>query len=78
MLVQFAMGENVGRKTICRTLSINPKKVFAQNVGKVVRLTQHADIAFLHQNVSQLPNIITMPKTGMSNCAKKWHQDLGQ
>ena len=48
------MGENVGHKTICRTRSINPKKIFAQNVGKLVRLTQHADIAFLHQNISQL------------------------
>ena len=78
MLVQFGIGENVGQKIICRTRSINPQKMFVQNVGKVVRLTQHADIAFLHQNISQLPNMMTMLRTGMSNCTKKWHQDLCQ
>ena len=39
MLVQFGMDENVGQKMICRTLSINPKKRFEQNVGEVIRLT---------------------------------------
>ena len=53
MLVQFGMGENVGQKIIFGTRSINPQKIFVQNVGKVVKLTQNADIAFLHQNVSQ-------------------------
>ena len=62
MLLQFGMGENVGQKLICRTRSTNPKKIFAQNIGKVVRLTQHTDIAFLQQNISQLSNIITMSK----------------
>ena len=71
MLVQFGMGENAGQKIICRTHSINPKKIFVQNFGKVVRLTQHADIAVLHQNVSQLPKMMTMSKTGISNCKKK-------
>ena len=78
MLVQFGMGEDVGQKTICGTRFINPKKIFVQNVGKLVRLTQHADIAFLHQNVSQLPNMMTMSKTGMSHCTKNWHKDLCQ
>ena len=78
MLVQFGMGENVGQKVISRTHSINSKKIFVQNVGKVVRLTQHANIAFVHQNVSQLPNMMTMSKAGMSDCTKKWHQDLCQ
>ena len=78
MLVQFGMGENVGQKIIFGTRSINPQKIFVQNVGKVVKLTQNADIAFLHQNVSQLPNMMTMSKTGMSNCTKNWHQDLCQ
>ena len=71
MLLQFGIGENVGQKIICRTRSINPKNIFVQNVGKVVRLTQHADIAFLHQNISQLPNMITMLRKGMSNRTKK-------
>ena len=62
MLLQFGMGENVGQKLICRTRSTNPKKIFAQNIGKVVRLTQNTDIAFLQQNISQLSNIITMSK----------------
>ena len=53
MLVQFGMGENVGQKIICRTRSINPKKIFVQNIGKVVRLTQHANIVFLHQTVQR-------------------------
>ena len=78
MLVQFGIGENVGQKIICRTRSTNPKNIFVQNVGKVVRLTQHTDIAFLQQNVWQLPNMITISKTGMSHCTKKWHQDLCQ
>ena len=65
MLVQFGIGENVDLKIICRTRSTNPKKIFVQNVGKVVRLTQHTDIAFLQQNVSQLRNMITMSKIGM-------------
>ena len=76
MLVQFGMGENIGQKMICRTRSINPKNVFGQNVGKVVRLIKHADFAFLHQNVAQLPNMMTMTKTVMPNCANKWWQDL--
>ena len=67
MSVQFGMRKNVGQKMICRTCSMNPKNIFGQNVGKVVRLTQHADIAFLHQNVVQLPNMMTMPKTGIPN-----------
>ena len=29
----------------------------------VVILTQHADIAFLHHKVAQLPNVMTMSKT---------------
>ena len=29
------------------------KKIFGQNVAKVVRLTENADIALLHQNVAQ-------------------------
>ena len=53
MLVQFGVCENVGLKIICRTRSINPKKVFSQNVGKAVRLTQDAGIAFLHQTVQR-------------------------
>ena len=38
MLVQFGMGKNVGQKMIWWIHSINPKKIFSQNVGKVVRL----------------------------------------
>ena len=41
MLVQFGMGENIGENIICQTCSINPKKIFDQNVGKMVRLMQH-------------------------------------
>ena len=78
MLVQFGMGENVGQKMFCRKLSINPKNIFGQNVGKVVKLTQHADIAFPYQNIAQLPNMMTMSKTGMPNCANKWRQDFCQ
>ena len=62
MLVSFGMGENVGQKMICQRRSISHKNIFAQNVGKVVRLTKHADIAFLYQNVVQLSNIMTMSK----------------
>ena len=50
------MGENVGQKMMCRTCSINPKNIFGQIVGKVVRLTQNADIPFLHGNFAQLAN----------------------
>ena len=71
MLVQLGVGENVGQKMICRIRFINPKAIFGQNVGKVIRLTQNADIAFLHQNVAQLPNMKTMPKIGMPNCTNK-------
>ena len=71
MLVQFGMGENIGQKIICETRSINPEKIFVQNVGKVVRLTLHADIAFVHQNVSQLPNMMIMSKRGMSKTVQE-------
>ena len=72
------MNKNVGRKMICRTRSINLKNIFGQNVDRVVKLTRHADIAFLHQNVAQLTNMITMSKTGMPNCTNKWRQDFRQ
>ena len=52
------MSEDVGQKRISQRRSINPKKTFVQSVGKVVRLTKHADIVFFHQNVFQLPDVI--------------------
>ena len=61
-----------------QTRSINHKKIFGQNVSKVAKLTKNADIAFPHQNIAELPNMITMSKTGMSNCTIKWRQDLCQ
>ena len=76
--MQCGMGENVGQTVIYRTRSIIPKKIFGQNVGKVIRLMQHADIAFLHQNIALLPNIMAMSKTGMPNCTNKWRQYLCQ
>ena len=71
---------------ICRTCSINSKKIFGQNVGKVVRLTENADIALLHQNVAQLCNMMTMPKQACQTVqtsdahifASNFIQDLGK
>ena len=78
MVVQFGMGENAGQKMICQKCSISPKNIFGQNVGKVVRLKQHANIAFLHQNIAQHSNVMTVSKTDIPDCTNKWLQDLCQ